>query len=92
MKDVSNGQYPTKDENFCTVEATVVTGFEPVAAEEAEERFGTKCKILKGRISIKCPVDKVEQVKISMVHLYRHKVSAFVDIKYWHFLFCNVTH
>lgn len=59
MEDVSAVQ----DTGFCTVEATVVTGFESVAAEEADERFNTNCKIMRGRISIECPVEKVEQVK-----------------------------
>lgn len=50
------------DTEFCTVEATVVTGFEQVASEEAEERFGTTPKVVRGRISIQCPIEMVEQV------------------------------
>lgn len=59
MEDVSE----VRETGFCTVEATVVTGFESVAAEEADERFNTNCKIMRGRISIECPIESVEQVK-----------------------------
>ncbi|XP_053376777.1 tRNA (guanine(6)-N2)-methyltransferase THUMP3-like [Mercenaria mercenaria] len=78
-EDVSCVPEP-KDEMLCTIEATVVTGFEPVAAEEAEERFKTKCKILRGRISIPCPIEKV--VTISM----KSRLTVFLSVT------MNITH
>ena len=53
----------TRKDRFCLIEATVVTGFEFVAKEEVEERFGTECKELRGRIKFMCPIAKVEEVR-----------------------------
>lgn len=69
MEDVSGVKDGTTKDNYCTVEATVVTGFELVAAEEAEERFQTKCKQLRGRISIPCPIDQVKEVHFNFICL-----------------------
>ncbi|PVD24518.1 hypothetical protein C0Q70_15001 [Pomacea canaliculata] len=35
---------------LCTIEATVPTGFEEVAREEAVENFGTECRAARGKI------------------------------------------
>lgn len=52
-------------EGFSLIEATVVTGFESVAKEEVEERFGTDCVELRGRVKFLCPVEQVEKVNTS---------------------------
>lgn len=60
-------------EGFCLIEATVVTGFESVAKDEVQERFGTACKELRGKIQFQCPVSVVEQV--SVIH-FRDTILA----------------
>ena len=51
-------------ELFCDVEATVATGFEEIAKEEAEEKCGIVTKVSRGKINIKIPVEKARQVLI----------------------------
>lgn len=68
---------------FCTIEATVVTGFEEVAKEEAEERFNTCCKVLRGRISFECPIESVEQVSdLGCVDNCRVIMTCIPDFKF----------
>ena len=48
---------------FCNIEATVATGFELVAKEEAEQKCGSVTKVSRGNINIKVPVENAEKVK-----------------------------
>ena len=47
---------------FCNIEATVATGFELVAKEEAEEKCGSVTKVSRGNINIRVPVENAEKV------------------------------
>ena len=49
---------------FCSIEATVATGFEPVAKEEAEEKCGIVTKVSRGKININIPIEKAKQVLV----------------------------
>ena len=49
---------------FCNIEATVATGFEPTAKEEAEEKCGTVTKVSRGKINIRIPVENAKQVLV----------------------------
>ena len=61
MEDVSVDKKP---DEFCIIEATVVTGFEPVAKAEAEEKLNATVEECRGRIKIRCPIDRVTEVKL----------------------------
>lgn len=47
---------------LCTIEATVPTGFEEVAREEAVENFGTECRAARGKIVFQTSLDSVKNV------------------------------
>lgn len=49
-------------ENLCEFEATVVTGFEKIAAEEVKERFQTDCIVERGSIQFSLPVSRAKEV------------------------------
>ena len=63
MANVSDENSSQSFGDFCTVDATVTTGFEEVAKCEAEEKLKCTTNNLNGKIRIKCPYEKVEQVK-----------------------------
>ena len=48
--------------NKCKIEATVPTGFESVAADEAKEMFQCECSFVRGKIRFDTPVEKVKNV------------------------------
>ncbi|BFZ08804.1 hypothetical protein BsWGS_11843 [Bradybaena similaris] len=50
------------DEELCTIEASVVTGFEESARGEAREKFNTDVKAARGRITWRVPLHKVNDV------------------------------
>ncbi|CAG5114839.1 unnamed protein product [Candidula unifasciata] len=50
------------DEELCTIEASVVTGFEESARGEAKEKFNVDVKAVRGRITWKVPLNKVNDV------------------------------
>ncbi|CAL1531344.1 unnamed protein product, partial [Lymnaea stagnalis] len=56
------GEITAKDEELCTIEASVVTGFEESARGEAKEKFDTDVKAMRGRIIFRIPLDRVEDV------------------------------
>ncbi|KAL8560970.1 hypothetical protein ACOMHN_061184 [Nucella lapillus] len=45
-----------------TIEASVPTGFESVAAEEAKEMFGTDCMSVRGKITFQTPAERVKDI------------------------------
>ena len=57
---------PTKR---CTIEASVVTGFEECARGEAREKFSTDVKAARGKITWDVPFDQVENVRFSIFFL-----------------------
>uniref|UniRef100_T1JFX0 THUMP domain-containing protein n=1 Tax=Strigamia maritima TaxID=126957 RepID=T1JFX0_STRMM len=48
--------------NLCTIEATVTTGLEAVAAEECSKKFETNVMRTRGRIGFDIEIDKVKEV------------------------------
>ncbi|XP_070193462.1 tRNA (guanine(6)-N2)-methyltransferase THUMP3-like [Littorina saxatilis] len=58
----SNEETCEKPANVCTIEATVPTGFESVAAEEAKEQFHTECRSARGKITFQTPVERVTDI------------------------------
>lgn len=56
-------------EKMCEIEASVCTGFEPMAKEELEESFGVNATISRGRINAVIPVSDVKKVYISLIAL-----------------------
>ena len=46
----------------CTIEASVPTGFESVAADEAKEMFSTDYRIARGKIIFQTPTERVQDV------------------------------
>ena len=46
----------------CTIEATVPTGFESVAAAEAKEMLNTECRSSRGKITFETPTERVKDV------------------------------
>lgn len=64
----------------CTIEATVPTGFESVAAEEAKEMFQTDCKSTRGRITFQTPAEKVKDVSCrSTLFINRQPRASWVS-------------
>ncbi|KAK3601761.1 hypothetical protein CHS0354_016124 [Potamilus streckersoni] len=59
---VSNNESKSKLEQYCCIEATVTTGFENVAQEEAKEKFGCDVTARRGGIVIHLPISGVRQV------------------------------
>lgn len=47
---------------LCEIEATVTTGFEPTAMEEAVEKLNAEVTVSRGRIILKVPISKVKKV------------------------------
>ncbi|XP_076468706.1 uncharacterized protein LOC143299408 [Babylonia areolata] len=45
-----------------TIEASVPTGFESVAAEEAKEMFQTECRTIRGKITFPTPAERVKDI------------------------------
>lgn len=58
------GEVCDNGKQTCTIEATVPTGFESVAAEEAKEMFQTECKSTRGRITFQTPAERVKDVSV----------------------------
>ena len=52
----------TLQDDACEIEATVVTGFENVAKEEAEEKLNVPVDVKRGRIAFKIPTADVKKV------------------------------
>jgi len=50
------------DGNLCEIEATVVSGFEPLAKEEVEEKFGATAWTSRGRVNMLIPIEDVQKV------------------------------
>lgn len=48
---------------ICEIEATVTTGFEPIAMEEAVEKLNAEVNTTRGRIIMKVPMDNVKKVE-----------------------------
>lgn len=51
------------DGNVCEIEATVVSGFEPLAKEEVEEKFGATAWTSRGRVNMLIPIENVQKVQ-----------------------------
>ena len=58
----------------CTLEATLVTGFEPTAAEELLEKMGLTANMSRGRIVFDIAVDRV---RTSYFHVLPLKLLLF---------------
>jgi hypothetical protein len=54
----------------CIIEATVPTGFEMIAAEEAREVFNTECRSFRGKIQFETPVSRVKKVRLRVATLF----------------------
>lgn len=50
------------DSGTCTLQATVVTGFEFVVKEEIKEKFGVDCLIETGKVFFDLPIARVKEV------------------------------
>ena len=63
-KNSEDGPNRAKEENeeLCTIEASVVTGFEECARGEAREKFGTEVKSSRGKIIWKIPLRRLPEV------------------------------
>jgi len=48
--------------SLCTIECSVVTGFETVAQEEVKEKFGEAATVNRGRIIADVPLDRVKEI------------------------------
>lgn len=57
----------SSDSTSCIIEATVPTGFEEVAKEEAIEKFGTECTSSRGNITFSVPINRVKDVSKSLL-------------------------
>ncbi|XP_059152258.1 uncharacterized protein LOC131938288 [Physella acuta] len=70
-----------EDEEWCTIEASVVTGFEESARGEAKEKFGADVRASRGSITWKIPLDKVKDVfkmgSIDNFKVVMHSISHF---------------
>ncbi|XP_013787079.1 THUMP domain-containing protein 3-like isoform X1 [Limulus polyphemus] len=69
------------DKPTCTVEATVVTGFELIAKEECEEKIGVGARTERGRIFFDVECKRVKEVShlrgIDHIYLVVHRVNNF---------------
>ncbi|XP_045614444.2 tRNA (guanine(6)-N2)-methyltransferase THUMP3 isoform X1 [Procambarus clarkii] len=67
--------------HICTLELTVVTGLEEVAAEECKEKLGVNCVIARGRVFIDIDITQVAEVfklrSIDNVNVILQMVSNF---------------
>ncbi|XP_052068135.1 tRNA (guanine(6)-N2)-methyltransferase THUMP3-like [Mytilus californianus] len=66
---------------LCEIEATVTTGFEPTAMEEAVEKLNAEVTVSRGRIVLKVPISKVKKVLelgcVDNCYVLMTKVSDF---------------
>ena len=58
----------TSGGNSYEIEATIVTGFENVAKEDAEEHLGVQVKAGRGKITMHVPEEKLPQVRSIIAH------------------------
>ena len=65
--DTGKGANMEKQHKYCEIEATVTTGFENIAKEEVEEKFGVEAAVEKGHITFTIPVSDVDQVCFGLV-------------------------
>ena len=57
------------DGKSCKIEATVPTGFEQTAKEEAEEKLDVTVEHDRGKISFDIPIDDVQKVYFIIAHM-----------------------
>ncbi|CAD5124910.1 DgyrCDS13157 [Dimorphilus gyrociliatus] len=75
-------------ENLCEFEATVVTGFEKVAAEEVKEKFDVDSIVERGCIQFTIPVSKAKEVVLDLQSID----NVFIIINHFRdFKFANTT-
>ena len=59
------------DVKKCSIEATVPTGFEPTAREEAEEKLGVTATYERGKICFDISLDDMAKVYPIIAHMPR---------------------
>ena len=64
LENVSETRESVDLDDLCEVEATVASGLEEVAKDEAEEKLGVSVTAQRGRIIFKIPIKNVKQVKV----------------------------
>jgi hypothetical protein len=52
-----------EDNSTCEMEATVCTGFEPMAVDEIEEKLGLTAAVSRGRVNVVLPVEDARKVR-----------------------------
>lgn len=70
--------------DMCEIEATVATGFEQIAKEEVEEKFGIIARAARGKVMAKIPVKDVKNVRFYVClghmlteHCYSRRREAY---------------
>ena len=70
MSAPTNDNMSTDEKDIlCEIEATVTTGFEPTAMEEAVEKLNAEVTVSRGRIILKVPISKVKKVIFYFFHI-----------------------
>ncbi|XP_071134481.1 tRNA (guanine(6)-N(2))-methyltransferase THUMP3-like [Mytilus edulis] len=82
MSAPTNDNMSTDEKDIlCEIEATVTTGFEPTAMEEAVEKLNAEVSVSRGRIILKVPISKVKKVLelgcVDNCYVLMTKVSDF---------------
>eukprot|EP00092_Neocalanus_flemingeri_P029486 GFUD01032016.1.p1 GENE.GFUD01032016.1~~GFUD01032016.1.p1 ORF type:complete len:417 (+),score=115.55 GFUD01032016.1:37-1287(+) len=71
------------NKKVCTIEASCVTGFEPMAAEEVSNKLGCEAKVHRGRVVFDIDVGRVKEVlKLRIVNTVWVMVGHTPDIEY----------
>jgi len=72
-----------ENKNVCTIEASCVTGFEPMAADEISSRLGCLATVHRGRVVFDIDVQKVKEVlKLRCVNTVWVMLGHTPDIEY----------
>jgi len=95
MDDVVGESALEENDTMCLIEATVATGLEQIAKEEAIEVLTKDVKLARGHIILKMPIKDVKKVRFHFQGLlkllywtstnYRHMLHIFLVI---FFLLC----
>ncbi|XP_071082717.1 tRNA (guanine(6)-N(2))-methyltransferase THUMP3-like [Haliotis cracherodii] len=69
--------------DMCEIEATVATGFEQIAKEEVEEKFGIIARAARGKVMAKIPVKDVKNcLELGCVDNIRVLMSSWKNFQY----------